>query len=89
MRSWIAAASGLGSPTMIAADRISLSADPGELPKAGEGERIEILAAEAVGLLSVGPLLPLEEAGRRDERAALLRTPRGKAPSRAPSRRGR
>jgi hypothetical protein len=35
----------------------------GELPQAGEGERLQILAPEPIRLLAIGPLLPLEEPG--------------------------
>ena len=53
-----------------------LAADPGELPEPGEGEGLEVLAAEAVGLLAVGALLPLEEAGRRDQARRLAKASR-------------
>ena len=36
-----------------------LAANPGELPQAGECERLEIGSREAVGLFSVSPFLPL------------------------------
>jgi hypothetical protein len=43
-----------------------LAANPSKLPNAGEGEGLEIFAAEAIRLLAVIALLPLIEAGSRD-----------------------
>src|SRR4030095_5463053 len=48
-----------------------VAADPGEFPKSGEGEGIKILSLKAVGLLSICPFLPFEEARGRDESSAL------------------
>ena len=45
-----------------------VAAQAGELPQPGEGERLEILALEPVGLLAVGTLLPFEKADSWDQR---------------------
>jgi hypothetical protein len=48
-----------------------LSLEPGELPNAGEGKRLQVFAPEAIGLFSILPLLPLAKTGRGNQTTPL------------------